>query len=289
MQLLEPSPLNRTAPCRPTVAGEHAAIVVYDSGVGGLTVARQIVRLLPDFDLIYLADNGWFPYGNKPEQVLRRRVNMLLDYVQRVVRPAGIMVACNTASTAIPGRLGLQSLTPLQGVVPPLQEALAMSRSGRIALLATPGTLERQAIRDAIATTSPGTVTTFGSLDLVQAAERKLAGERIDPAILSRHFAAQGWDALSRRAIDVVILGCTHFPHLQEELAAVLPDVRHWVDPAATAAQALVAQMRKHAAPPLRPGLARRRLLLTSAHNSGELLEVFATAGFCDYGQREAA
>lgn len=289
MQLIEPRPSDCAAHCLSAAAGEHPSIVVYDSGVGGLSVAKHVVQLLPDYDLIYLADNGWFPYGNKPEPVLRRRVNALLDELNHVVRPAGIMVACNTASTAIPDRLGIQSLIPLQGVLPPLREAMDLSLSGNIALFATPGTLQRETIRQALDVIASGKVIPFGSLDLVYAAERKLAGESIDPSALARHFDDQWLNAFQRSVIDVVILGCTHFPHLQEELAIVLPGVRHWVDPAALAALALATKIRRRAPPPSRRGPSRRRLLLTSSHNSAELLEVFTLSGFFDCGQREVA
>ncbi len=289
MEFIEPIPLDAAAPCRPLRPDGRRPIVVYDSGVGGLTVASHISRLLPMHDLVYVADNGWFPYGEKSEAVLERRVLEVMESVTISVRPAAIMVACNTASTAIAGRLDMPSPFPLQGVFPPIREALALSRTGRVALLATPGTLKRASIRRALAEPASCNCVAHGSLELVRAAERKLAGEAVDPAQLVRHFDETWIDADERRSIDVVILGCTHFPHLKEELRMALPGVRHWVDPADKAARLLAQRIHRPATSRRMQMAPRQRLLLTSTHNSAELAEVFAMAGFGGAGRQVEA
>ncbi|OIQ94964.1 glutamate racemase [mine drainage metagenome] len=291
MELIEPTAHDVAAPVSPPKANGRRPIVVYDSGVGGLTVASCISRHLPTHDLVYVADNGWFPYGDKPESDLQRRVLQVIDKVTKAVHPAAIMVACNTASTAIVHRLSRPSLVPLEGVLPPIREALLLSRTGRIALLATPGTLQRAAIRGVLAEfKGRGLIASHGSLELVRAAERKLAGHAVDPQQLARYFDETWLGAAERRLIDVVILGCTHFPHLKDELRVAFPGVHHWVDPAAMAAQSLA--KRVHHSPLSRQAqiAPHHRLLLTSSHNGAELADIFAAAGFGgDYGKEEAA
>jgi glutamate racemase len=273
--------------------GENdAPVVIYDSGVGGLSVARHFGQMCPSRDLVYLADNGWFPYGNKGEGALVRRVHHLLDSLASQVMPAAILVACNTASTAITDRLVGDGSIPVIGVLPPIAAAIAQSRTGRIALLATPGTLSRRVVGDLIATHArPGQVHCVGSLALVDLAEQKMAGVLVGPHQVSAAIDGQ-LPAAVRAGIDVVILGCTHFPLLKTELMHAFPNARAWVDPAREASLATLARL------PIRPaasgsagtgkgsrgrvsaGTGRRSLFLTSDHNGRRLREVFAARGF---------
>ena len=265
-----------------SVDGEPLAgrrpVVVYDSGVGGLSVARHLLALCPSRDVVYLADNAWFPYGNKPEAALSARVNYLLDSLIKETSPSAIIVACNTASTAIVERLDTDIPVPVFGVLPPIKQALAVSATGRIALLATPGTVGRSAIKQIIAThAAPGQVTSLGVLPLVMLAERKMAGERIGPAQVRAVFD-ELMPAAERARIDVVILGCTHFPLLKDELAAAFPSAKHWIDPARETVHRVRARLGRDV--PARPAEPLRSLLLTSAHNLEQLQDVFAEQGF---------
>jgi glutamate racemase len=268
---------------------DDAPVVIYDSGVGGLSVARHFGRMCPSRDLVYLADNGWFPYGNKGEGALVRRVHHLLDSLANQVMPAAILVACNTASTAITDRLVGDGSVPVIGVLPPIAAAIAQSRTGRIALLATPGTLSRRVVGDLIAAHArPGQVRCVGSLALVDLAERKMAGVPVAPHQLFEAIEGQ-LPAAARAEIDVVILGCTHFPLLKSELMPVFPNARAWVDPAREASRATMARLpvpsaaggSVHGSRGRRvAGTGRRSLFLTSDHNGPRLREVFAARGF---------
>ncbi len=265
-----------------SVDGEALAgrrpVVVYDSGVGGLSVARHLLGLCPSRDVVYLADNAWFPYGNKPEAALSARVNYLLDSLIKETAPSAIIVACNTASTAIVERLDTDIPVPVFGVLPPIKQALAVSATGKIALLATPGTVGRSAVKQIIRThAAPGQVTSLGVLPLVLLAERKMAGERIGDEQICAVFD-ELMPARERADIDVVILGCTHFPLMKDELAAAFPSAKHWIDPALETVHRVRARLGRdvlaHPSGPL------RSLLLTSAHNLEQLQDVFAEQGF---------
>ncbi len=261
--------------------GTRRPVVVYDSGVGGLTVARHVLKLLPKHDVIYLADNAWFPYGDKEEAALSERVHALLDRLIEEAAPEAIIVACNTASTAIAHRLDTPVPIPIFGVLPPIQQALRVSKMGKLALLATPGTIKRSVVREIIkAHSAPGQVASLGIMDLVMLAERKMTGERI-----TRAQILAALDPLMppevREEIDVVILGCTHFPHLKEELKAAFPQAQHWIDPALDAVSRVQAHLTATITIPAvgeRP--ASKSLLLTGGHNFAELQAVFAAQGF---------
>jgi glutamate racemase len=266
-----------------SVAGERLSgrrpVIVYDSGVGGLTVARHLLALCPARDIVYLADNAWFPYGDKPEGALSARVHYLLESLINETNPSAIVVACNTASTAIVDLLDTAIPIPIFGVLPPIQAALAASATGKIALLATPGTVSRSAVKRLIEKhAARGQVTSLGVLPLVLLAERKLAGEHIRKQQICEVFDAS-MPAAERAGIDVVILGCTHFPLLKDELRAAFPAARHWIDPALDVVQRVRARLGRD--PFVRPGVQPlRSLLLTSAHNGPQLQAVFAERGF---------
>jgi glutamate racemase len=254
-------------------------IVVYDSGVGGLTVSRHLVRLRPSEDLLYVADNGWFPYGNRPELALRARIYTVLDTLVESVGPRAIVIACNTASTAVASTLrDLTDTVPLFVVVPPIEQALRASPSGRHALLATPNTVRCSPVRRLVASSAaPGQVTSVASMALVHLAEQKLAGEPVTSdsvRVALDHVIAPS----ERRRIDSVILGCTHFPLLLDELAEAFPAARHWSDPALAIAREVVERVPPMAAPGAREAV--RALMLTSGHNQGQLQRVFAPHGF---------
>jgi glutamate racemase len=254
-------------------------VVVYDSGVGGLTVARHIKRLCPDQPLVYLADNAWFPYGLRRDLELRGRVFALLHMVVTELAPRAVVIACNTASTAIAPTLDdLTEEIPIFTVFPPIEQTLAATGGGRTALLATPSTVRRASIRrTADAWSRTGRLSLVPTMPLVYLAERKLAGERVgvDEVIAAVEPVL---DADDRRAVEGVVLGCTHFPWLIEELSVAFPAVRCWGDPAIELAQRVCSEIGAAGlgGDPSRP----HELLLTSDHNREELEPVFARHGF---------
>lgn len=251
-------------------------IIVYDSGVGGLTVARQLMKHCPNHDLIYLADNGWFPYGDKDEKLLVRRVNDLLSILKRQFRPQAIVIACNTAATAIADQLDHRCCVPLYGVTPPIRQAAVECARGKAVLLATPATLQRRMIRELIET-YPGRMTTIGTLEMVYLAEQKMArGAGINGTQLVELLEPLIPDS-QRREVTTVIFGCTHFPLLRRELSEAFPNAQCWLDPAAETAMAV---QRDLSADFTVNGTTSRALLLTSTCRFVELQQIFASEGF---------
>jgi glutamate racemase len=205
-------------------------VLVFDSGVGGLSVLDAIVASGHALELDYAADNAWLPYGLKSDEQLRARVPALLSRLVDQWAPEAVVVACNTASTIAlePVRAALS--VPVVGVVPPVKPAAALTRTGVIGLLATPATVQRAYTSDLITQfAADKRVIRFGSAALVDAAERKLRGEPAGEAAITE--AIEGlFGAPGGAETDVVALACTHFPLLAAELAAASPRPCVWLD-----------------------------------------------------------
>jgi len=203
-------------------------ILVFDSGVGGLSIVQAIQQHTPTFPITYLADNLHFPYGLLDEDFLVDRVEqLLLQVVQASPHVDMIVVACNTASTLVLPRLRARLSIPIVGVVPAIKPAAALSANRTIGLLATPGTVKRSYTDDLINEFAPHCdVIKVGSSELVTLAEAKISGAPLPPDAIEAIVAPFKAYPL----LDTVVLACTHFPLLAEELAAALPNVTHWVD-----------------------------------------------------------
>lgn len=200
---------------------------MFDSGVGGLSVLAEVRAALPDAPVIYAADNGGLPYGTKSEAEVAARVCGLLGRMSERYKPRLICIACNTASTIALGMVRDVLNVPIVGTVPAIKPAADQTRSGVIGLLGTAATI-RQPYVDRLSAefASAKTVLRFAAGELVGAAEAKLRGEAVDPAVFTR--AAAGLrEQPGGEAIDTVVLACTHFPLLEEELGKAFgPDVR---------------------------------------------------------------
>lgn len=205
-------------------------VLVFDSGVGGLSVLDAIATSEHALELDYVADNAWLPYGLKSDAELRARVPALLQRLVEQWRPEAVVVACNTASTIALDAVRAALTVPVVGVVPPIKPAAALTRTGVIGLLATPATVKRAYTDDLVAQfAADKKVVRHGSAALVQAAEQKLRGEPPDAAALAE--ALHGlFGAPDGAEIDVVALACTHFPLLTQELAAAAPRTAVWLD-----------------------------------------------------------
>lgn len=206
-----------------------APLLIFDSGVGGLSIHAAIAAQLPAVPVVYACDNAAFPYGPKPEPALVERVHAVLAALIERYRPRLVVVACNTASTVALPRLRSQFAVPIVGVVPAIKPAAALTRSGIVGLLATPGTVARPYTDQLIADFAAHcTVVKLGTTELVEWAEAKLQGLPVAlPALrelLTPLFAHPAGPA------DTVVLGCTHFPLLLEELQAAVPQPVLWVD-----------------------------------------------------------
>lgn len=230
-----------------------ANILVFDSGLGGLTVFREAVKTRPDARFVYAADDAFFPYGRQEE---RRLVARVLDVMGKLIaahRSDLVVIACNTASTiALAGVRAALDL-PVVGTVPAIKPAAEASLTRAIGVLGTDATV-RQAYVDNLAAqfAADCLVLRHGSADLVAATEAKLRGEPIDPA---RYAAALAGllDQPGGARIDTVVLACTHFPLVQAELAAAAPRPLAFVDGSAGIAQRIAHLTQGQAWPDARP------------------------------------
>jgi len=200
-------------------------ILLFDSGLGGLSVLDRASALLPLAPIVYAADFAGLPYGEKSEAEIAARVPALLGRLVERYRPRLVTIACNTASTIALPQVRAALDLPVVGTVPAIKPAALLSKSRVIGVLGTEATV-RQAYVDNLARefASDATVLRHGAPDLVRAAEAKLRGESIDPARI-----AAALDGLMRQPgaaeMDVVVLACTHFPLLREELQSAAPGI----------------------------------------------------------------
>ena len=155
-------------------------ILVFDSGLGGLTVCGEVARLLPDAQIIYAADDAAFPYGELREDALVARVLMVMHHLIALCGPDAVVIACNTASTlALPHLRARFPKIPFIGTVPAIKPAASQSRSGLISVLATPGTVARDYTRELVRTYAAHCVVTLaGSSLLAPLAEAFMRGKK---------------------------------------------------------------------------------------------------------------
>jgi glutamate racemase len=197
-----------------------APILLFDSGVGGLTVLGELRKLLPDAPVIYVADTAALPYGEKTERQIATRVPALLGRLVERYHPRLVTIACNTASTIALAAAREALELPIVGTVPAIKPAAAMTKTGVLGLLGTAATI-RQAYVDNLEHefASDKRLLRHAAPELVQAAEAKLRGETVDPKVYAD--AAEGLRTQpGGENIDVVVLACTHFPLLRDELGA---------------------------------------------------------------------
>jgi glutamate racemase len=204
-------------------------VLILDSGVGGLSVARAIRATLPDVALVYLADNAWFPYGKRPEGELIARLVQLVEHALQHSPCDAVVVACNTASTVALEALRSQFAIPIVGVVPPIKTAGRVSRSRVVGLLATEATVTRPYVRKLKADFAADCrLVPLGLSRLAEMAEGKLRGLPVDReelrALLAPFFGADA------PQVDTVVLGCTHYPLLLADFQAVSPSGVQWLD-----------------------------------------------------------
>ena len=198
-------------------------ILFLDSGVGGLSVLRAVGAALPRAPLVYCADSAGFPYGTKGEAEVSARVAGLLGRLAERLRPSLIVIACNTASTIALGYVRPVLNVPVVGTVPAIRPAAVETQTKVIGVLGTEATVRQPYVAELSAKFAADCrVLKHGSAALVQAAEAKLRGEAVDPAVYARALAGllsqPGGDRL-----DTVVLACTHFPLVEAELAAAAP------------------------------------------------------------------
>jgi glutamate racemase len=264
-------------------------VLVFDSGLGGLTVLAELRAALPHARLVYAADDAAFPYGGLAEDVLVTRV---VDVVGRLVtrhRPDLVVIACNTASTLCLPTLRATLAVPVVGTVPAIKPAAAATRSGHVAVLATPGTVKRDYTRALIETfAGQAIVTLVGATGLARLAEAHLKGEAVADAAVLEEIAPCFVERDGRRT-DVVVLACTHYPLLIDTFRRVAPWPVAFIDPAPAiarrAAELLGGRLLggellgHHLAPPTKPRRDAIAVFTSGATVTHELRKALAQRG----------
>ena len=215
-------------------------ILVFDSGLGGLTVLREIIKLHPDAGFVYVADDAFFPYGSHVEPHLVSRVVPLMGELIETHHPDLIVIACNTASTLVLPHLRARYRIPFVGTVPAIKPACASSSSKLVSVLGTDATVGREYTRALIRDFANGSeVTLVGSAQLAAYAEAQLYGNPVADALIA-HELAPCFVARGERRTDTVVLACTHFPLLLARLRQLSPWPVAFIDPAPAIARRVV-------------------------------------------------
>ena len=218
---------------------------IYDSGIGGLSVAREIQRQLPGEDLLYVADTAWCPYGDRPLEEVRQRALA----IGRPIQQAGarlLVVACNTASGAALEQLREALSVPVVGLEPAVKTGVAVTRNGRVGVMATSGTLRSERYARLVRAHANGTTVIPqpcpGLADFIE--QGHLDGPALDARLreLTR--------PLREADVDTVVLGCTHYPFVREAIARVLGEGVQLVDSAPAIARRTAALLPEKAEGP---------------------------------------
>ena len=215
-------------------------ILVFDSGLGGLTVYREIAAARPSADFVYVADDAAFPYGSMAESALVARVVDLTGELIATHRPDLVVIACNTASTIALPDLRRKFSLPFVGTVPAIKPACANSQTRSIAVLGTEATVQREYTRALIRDYAGDCrVILVGSNKLAGYAEAELTGTPVSDAKIAAEIAPCFRDGDGRR-VDTVVLACTHYPLIVERLRRLAPWPVNFVDPAPAIARRVV-------------------------------------------------
>jgi len=256
-------------------------ILLFDSGLGGLTVHREIVAARRDARVIYAADDAFFPYGDHGEAALVARVLAVLGDLIAAWRPNLVVVACNTASTLVLPQLRERFAVPFVGTVPAIKPACAASLSKLVSVLGTEATVAREYTRALIRDFAQGcAVTLVGARRLAVLAEAALNGEAVaDADILAEIMPCFIEDRGART--DTIVLACTHYPLLLDRLKRLAPWPVTFVDPAPAIARRVLELLGPlAAAAPATPA----RMILTSGRTPSPALK----AALAHFGMAES-
>lgn len=230
-------PAKAPSPCAP--------IGVFDSGVGGLSVLRSLLGTLPGESFVYLADSGHAPYGERDDAHVLSRAQIITEHLTQRHGIKALVVACNTATAA-----AIQTLRErwpdllIVGMEPPLKPATAVTRTGVVGVVATRGTLDSEKFAGLLARTSTGTRFILQACDgLADAIERHDAPKI--KALCTQYTGAMGSFGSSAGDMDVLVLGCTHYPFAAQFLRACVGSNVILLDagePVARRAQQLLAE-----------------------------------------------
>jgi glutamate racemase len=258
---------------------EPATILVFDSGLGGLTVFQAVKAARPDARFVYLADDAAFPYGALAEDTLIARVAAVIGAAIAEQAPDLIVIACNTASTLALTELRARFAVPFVGTVPAIKPACAQSTSKRISVLGTQATVSREYTRALIREFAADcAVTLVGSPNLAAYAEAELAGEPVGDALIAAEVAPCFVDAEGRRT-DTVVLACTHYPLLLDRFRKLAPWPVDWLDPAPAIARRVADLLRGR--PPATQAPPPPRIVFSSGRApTAKLAAALAAFGF---------
>lgn len=276
---------------RASASTKQVTVLVFDSGLGGLTVFREVAALRPDARYLYLADDAAFPYGDVAEESLIARVRAVLGDAIGRHAPDLIVIACNTASTLALQDLRTRFAVPFVGTVPAIKPACAQSTSKRVSVLGTRATISREYTRALIREFAAGcTVALVGSPSLAAFAEAEFAGNPVPDTEIAAEIAPCFVDEAGRRT-DTVVLACTHYPLLLDRFRKLAPWPVRWLDPAPAIARRVAELLRDRppsSAPPPPP-----RLMFTSGKSvTPELAAALSRLGLgpsCAHGHAEYA
>jgi glutamate racemase len=205
----------------------NAPILFFDSGVGGLSVLAPTLKLIPNAPIVYAADSAGYPYGKKTDAELASRIPALLGRLVERYQPRLAVIACNTASTIALDHVRSALDLPVVGTVPAIKPAAEVSKSRVIGVLGTEATVRQPYVEDLAAKFAADcTIIRHGSPELVELAEAKLGGEDISVDAV-RSAAQPLFNAPNGDRIDTIVLACTHFPLLEDELAAAFPGIAY--------------------------------------------------------------
>ena len=264
------------------MAQSDPTILIFDSGLGGLTVHREVAAARPDVRLIYAADDAAFPYGPMQESKLVPRVCAVIGALIESHKPDLIVIACNTASTIALPELRTRFTLPFVGTVPAIKPACAASASRRVSVLGTEATVRREYTRDLIRQFSNGVeVTLVGSPRLAGYAEAELRGKPVEDGAIAEEIAGCFIDSAGRRT-DTVVLACTHYPLLQHRFRQAQPWPVTYLDPAPAIARRVNQLLGP--AEPGEPAQSARMVTTRGQAPSAELQKALFSFGIKEFG-----
>jgi glutamate racemase len=222
------------------MSADAPTILVLDSGLGGLTVYRELVKLRPDARYVYVADDAAFPYGGLSREELSARLLAVMEDLIHTHRPRLVVIACNTASTIALAQLRERFSVPFVGTVPAIKPACSASQTRLVSVLGTEATVAQEYTKKLISDFGQGCeVTLVGSRRLAVLAEAMLRGEPVDDADIAEEIVPCFVTRNGLRT-DTVVLACTHYPLLKAQLARLAPWPVTFVDPAPAIARRVV-------------------------------------------------
>ncbi len=240
-------------------------LLVFDSGLGGLTVFAEVIKLRPGADYVYCADDAGFPYGSWKEPDLVARVMSVMEGLIAEHAPDMVVIACNTASTLVlPHLRDRWPQLPFVGTVPAIKPAAERSRTKLISVLGTPGTVARDYTQNLIAQFAAHCrVTLVGSATLARMAETRMHGGGVCDEDIAAEIAPCFVEEDGRRT-DAIVLACTHYPLLVEDFRRLAPWSADWIDPAPAIARRADQLLRERGFEETFTGTGQARAVFTS-------------------------